>query len=419
MPSMNRPLPALYALLVGAFVLVTASGCAGGNPFIGQAQDQLEQGNYDDALARTDSALAQPTVEPAQRAEIQMLRAQIYEQYANDSLAIDGPQQHAELIAQAIEAQDQALEADPSMRSDIQNRRSLTYIQEMQQGASAFNRARSQQNQAAFEAAAAYFDAASVVAPDSSAAHLNEAYALINAGDQAGAIPPLEQYTETEDSIGADQYTLLGQLYLTNDRIEEAIPVLEEGAEMYPENSDIQSLLLNAYNSAGMQERAIEAYRAQVERNPDNATYRYNLGSLLLNLERYEEALEQLRQAVELDPQNANTQYNLGAAYLNKAVDVNERISVLEDSLRNNQESLSETEAEQINQQAQELAQERRELFEQSIPPMERARQLAQAANSDQNVQRICAALQTAYVQTEQMEKAQEMQECSSGGGGN
>ena len=396
-------------------MLVTASGCSGGNPFVGQAQDQLEQGNYDAALARTDSALAQSALEAQQRADIYMLRAQIYEQYANDSLAIAGPEQHVDLIQQAIEAQDQAVEASPSMRSDVQSRRSLTYIQEMQRGANAFNRARQQQDQSAYNAAAAYFNAASIVAPDSAASHLNEAYALINAGDQPAAIPPLERYVEVSDSVGADQYTLLGQLYITNDRVEDAIPVLEDGAEQYPDNTDIQSLLLNAYNQAGMQERAIEAYRRQVERNPDNATYRYNLGSLLLNMERYDDALEQLTRAVEIDPDNPNAQYNLGAAYLNKAVNVNEQIQGLEDSLRTNEESLSQSEAQQLEQQIQELAQQRRQLFDQAIDPLERARQLA---GSEQNTQRICGALQTAYVQTEQMQKAQEVQECAGGGGG-
>lgn len=412
---MNRPLTALYALFVGALVLVTASGCSGGNPFVSQAEDQLEQGNYDAALARTDSALAQPTLESDQRAQIYMLRAQIYEQHANDSLAIAGPQEHAELIREAVEAQNQAIEANPSLRSDVQNRRSLTYIQEMQQGANAFNRARQQQDQSTFESAAAYFNAAASVFPDSSAAHLNEAYALINAGDQAGSIPPLERYVESADSVGADQYTLLGQLYITNDRLEDAVPLLEEGAEQYPDNSDLQSLLLNAYNQAGMQERAIEAYRTQVERNPDNATYRYNLGSLLLNMERYQEALEQLTKAVEIDPQNANAQYNLGAAYLNNAVNVNEEIQVLEDSLRANEGSFSESEVQDIEQQIQDLAQERRQLFEEAIGPLERARQLS---DSEQNTQRICSALQTAYVQTEQMQKAQALQECAAGGSG-
>lgn len=389
-------------------MLAVASGCAGGNPYIGEAESNLEGQNFEGAIAYTDSALAQPDLTPEARAEIFMLRARIYRTQADSS---DDAQRHAELVAESVAAQEEAVSLNAGLRSDVQSRRQLQYIQEMQSGAQFFRNAQQSQNQTDYQSAAAYFRAAHTIMPDSASAYLNEAYALINAGDQEGAITPMEDYVQRADSVGADQYTLLGQLYLTNDRAEDAIPVLEAGGDEYPNNSDIQSLLLNAYNAAGQTEQAITAYRDQVESDPDNALYLYNLGSLLLNENRYDEAIEYLQRAVQSDPSNANAQYNFGAAHVNKAVAVNDSIATMEDSLRTNEADLAEAEIQEMESTIQTLAEQRQQLFEDAVAPLERALELTEQGS--QNRRGICRALFSAYVQTEQQQKAEGVQECA------
>jgi tetratricopeptide (TPR) repeat protein len=295
------------------------------------------------------------------------------------------------------------------------------YINYMQEGARLFRDAQNTQDGNLYLDAAAQFRAAASVLEsypevaevidEPASPKLNEAYALINAGDQPAAIVPLKGFVERADSVGADQYTLLGQLYLTNDRAEDAIPVLEDGAHVYPNNSDIQSLLLNAYNAAGQTEQAIAAYRGQVQNDPSNPLYLYNLGSLLLNEERYDEAIQYLGRAVQQDPSSANAQYNYGAAHVNKAVAVNDEIATLEDSLRTNEQDLSDAEAQQLNSQVESLAEERTELLQDAISPLEHALELTEP--SSPNRQGICRALFSAYVQTGQEEKAHEIQECA------
>lgn len=408
MQNMINRLSSVFALLVGGLALVIASGCAGGNPYVGEAESNLENQNFEGALAYVDSALAQPELTQEERANIFLLQARVYRTQADSS---DDAQRHAELVQNAIASQDSAIALNPSLRSDVQNRRQLQYIQEMQSGAEQFRTAQQSQDQQAYQNAAAYFQAARTIYPDSASAYLNEAYALINAGDQPAAIEPMEGFVQRSDSVGADQYTLLGQLYLTNNRAEDAIPVLEDGADEYPDNSDIQSLLLNAYNAAGQTDQAIAAYQDQVERNPNNALYLYNLGSLLLNENRYDEAMQYLGRAVEQDPSNANAQYNYGAAHVNKAVAVNDSIATLEDSLRMNEQEMSDAEAEQLNSEIESLAEERTQLFQDAIPPLERALELTDA--NSPNRQGICRALFSAYVQTEQQDEAEEIQECA------
>lgn len=364
------------------------------------AEDALEQQNYDRALASIDSALAQDSA----NAEAYMLRADILRQRADSTMA---PGEYKDLYRRAREAEENAVQFDEGLRSDVETQRQLAYIQEYQRGADAFNRAQQSGEQEEFLRAAAFFGAAGAIAPDSSGPFLNEAYARLNAEQREEAIPALEQYVEKADTVDERAYTILGQLYLTNDRVEEAISLLEEAAEEYPENEEIQSLRLNAYNRAGATDRAMEAYREQVQENPNNATYRYNYGSLLLNEDRYDEAIEHLSQAVELEPDNVQAQYNLGAAYVNKAVAYDDSLAALEDRVREEERSFTEEEEQRIR----ELAQQRQTAFENAIPPLERARQMS--SEGDDYRQDACMALFQAYVQTEQEDKAAQVEECA------
>lgn len=180
---------------------------------------------------------------------------------------------------------------------------------------------------------------------------------------------------------------------------------------MYPDREDIQSQLLNAYIAAGQVDRAEETYREAVQREPDNKLYRYNYGSLLLQAEDYEGAIEQLTAATNLDSEYGIAFYNLGAAYVNQAVDVNDEIQTVDDDLRANRASLSEDEIAQKEAELDALVEERRGLFEQAIAPLERARELQDAAGEDTTA--TCSALFQSYVQTGQEDKAQDAAQCA------
>jgi tetratricopeptide (TPR) repeat protein len=176
--------------------------------------------------------------------------------------------------------------------------------------------------------------------------------------------------------------------------------------------AELRNSRLNALNQLGDTTRAMEAYRQQIEQNPEDATYRYNYGSLLLNAERYDEAAEQLAKAVEYDPNDPKKQYNLGAAYLNQGVALQDSLVSFRDSLMDRDQTPTDEEREMIRT----LDEQRLGLFERAIPPLERARQLS--GSDGQYRQSACSALLQAYVQTEQTEKAQEVEECAGRGVG-
>ena len=207
---------------------------------------------------------------------------------------------------------------------------------------------------------------------------------------------------------------------LASDQTTSPAEPLEISADLSAQTplAELQNQRLNALNSTGNTERAMQAYQEQIEQDPDDATYRYNYGSLLLNADRYDEAAEQLARAVELDPDDPKKQYNLGAAYLNKGVALQDSLVSLRDSLTAKEQPLTDEERKMVR----ELDEQRRGLFKDAIPPLERARQLS--GPSGQYRQNACSALFQAYVQTEQTEKAEEVKECagqmgSSSGQGN
>jgi len=186
----------------------------------------------------------------------------------------------------------------------------------------------------------------------------------------------------------------------------EAVEISTDLTGMTP-LAELRNQRLNALNKTGQTERVMQAYKEQIKRNPEDATYRYNYGSLLLNSDRYDEAAEQLEKAAELDPDDPKKQYNLGAAYLNRGVALQERLVSMRDSVLKKDRNPTSEEREKIKK----LNQQRRTLFKNAIPPLERARQLSGATGEYR--QDACSALLQAYVQTEQTKKAKEVEKCA------
>ncbi len=395
---MNTRLSVLFALLFGG--LIVLGGCSGGNPNVGAAEDAIEEGNYDQAVQSAQAALDADS----SNAEAHMLLARAYSSQAADATRIE---ERKRLYRQAREAQENAVKFDPGMRSTVQNARSVNYLQEMQKGVEAFNAARQSGDSTDYADAASFFAGASAISPDSVDAQLNEAYALLNAGQQEASVEPLEAYVSRADSVGENPYVILGQLYLTNDRADDAVTVLQEATQTYPQNEELQSLLLNAFTNLDDEERAMEAYQRQIDRNPNNAMFRYNYGSMLLTADRFDEAIEQLQVAKDLDSDNPRVFFNLGAAHINKAAAIDDSIATVEDQARQAEREVSSEEVQTLDS----MADQRREQFQMAITPLERAYQLTESG--DEYRQDICRALFQAYVNTDQQEEANKVESCA------
>ena len=108
-----------------------------------------------------------------------------------------------------------------------------------------------------------------------------KAHAAVEKKDYANGVKLLNQLVET-DANDFQAWTLLGTLYLVQEKREDAE----------------------------------KAYAKAVELKPTYALSLINLGKLLLMQKRYDEAVDKLTRAVELQPQSADANLFLGEAYL-------------------------------------------------------------------------------------------------------
>ncbi len=395
-----KRLSILFCTVLTGLVLMGADGCSS-DPNVEGAKLDLRNKDYDRALENLETALrTNPN-----NADALELKGQVLSEKA---FSTEDVTEHVSLIGQMVEAFRAAMSVDATREPTVERSLSIAYVNEFQRGIQAFNRARNDNSQ--YGIAATYFGTAATIRPDSSGAYVNQAYALMNAGNAADAIGPFEKAIETGDTE-LDTFRFLADLYLRNGREAEAVPLLERASGMYPDNVDVQNELLNAFQVTGQIDRAMALYETAVERDPENKLFRYNYGSLLVRLERYDEAIEQLLEAIRIDPEYGNAQYNLGAAYINKAVNVNNRINEVDDNLRTNRSSMTAAQISAAEAEIDRLAEERRGLFQSAIEPLVAARRIMDA--SGESTTGVCQALYQSYVQTNQLELAQTIAECA------
>lgn len=389
----------LLACIVGAFLWM-APGCSS-DPNVEGAKLDLRNQDYDRALENIAEALARnPDNAEALELKGQVLMAQ--------SANISDSEEYVGLIHEMLDAYDSALAADPGLENSIGRSRTMAYADVFRKGIQAFNRASEDREE--FRTAADYFGLAAEIMPDSSGPYVNQAFAFLNVGMEEEAVAPLEMAIEKGDTQ-SNTFLFLGDIYNRQGDMEKAMEVFSQAAELYPENTDIQSQLLNLYVQTGQAEQAMAEYEAAVDQDPNNEVLLYNYGSLLLEAEQFDEAIHYLGRAAEVSPDYANAHYNLGAAYINKAVKLADQISAMDDALREERDNLEEEEISARESEMDTLAQERSELFGAAIPSLEIAKGLVEAEGADPTG--ICQALYTSYVQTNQMDQVEAVTECA------
>ena len=389
----------LIACVLGAFLWM-APGCSS-DPNVEGAKLDLRNQDYDRALENISEALAR---DPA-NAEALELKGQVLQAQSG---GISDMEEYMATTREMLAAYDQAVAADPGLENSVSRSLNMAYADVFRMGIQAFNRG--SENSDEFASAAEYFGLAAEIQPDSSGPYVNQAFAFLNAGMEDEAVAPLEMAVEKGDT---EKNTLLflGDLYNRQENMEKAMDIFAKAAELYPEDADIQSQLLNLYVQTGQAEQAMEEYRAAVDQDPNNETLLYNYGSLLLEAEHFDDAIHYLGRAAEAGPDYANAHFNLGAAHINKAVKLNDERNAIDDALREERADLEDDQIEAREQEMDVLGDQIRDLYGEALVPLEHARELIDANGEDPTS--ICQALYTAYVQTNQMDKVETVAECS------
>ncbi len=251
-------------------------------------------------------------------------------------------------IPKMLESFTKSLDASAKFKSQITESKKYYWATGFNKGVSYFNNGAKASTKDSmnlfFEKAITQFNNAILCEPDSSVTYSNLVYAYLNMGRTEEAIPHLK--TMVKMGVSADGFGMLGQIYndkaaslmeqyrtskSAQDSVEamnyynQAVKVLEEGRNKFPEDGDILLRLSNAYIGANRLDVAMNAFKAGVEKEPENKYYRYNYGVLLLNSKMYPEAEEQFNKAIELDAEYVNAIYNLGVTYVRWGTEIREK----------------------------------------------------------------------------------------------
>lgn len=395
--------PALLLFTAGLGIAVLA-GCSSSSPEVGEMESGAEA---EDQLQEADREIKSDSSDT----EAYFRKARALRQKADSSMAAD---RYIELYRRAKEAEDKAIAVRPDVREGVQQVRQKVYNREKRRGERAYNLGAKHDDDELFRQAIGFSGAAAATQPDSATPVLNEAYARLRVGQKTKARSVLEEYMQRADTAALEAYRILGKMYVSSGKPEKAESLLDRGIKQHPEDEALQALRLNAYNQAGDVDEALATYREQIEKTPNRPTYLYNYGALLLKAKRYDRAIEQLEKAVARQGDDAEGQYNLGTAYLNAALVRDDSIAAIEQNPGKVQDTTLSAE-ERIEQ----LAETRQDLFEQSIPPLERARQIVEEERvlkkeeHPQVRQDACRALLVAYVQTDRPNRAAEVEDCT------
>jgi protein O-mannosyl-transferase len=104
----------------------------------------------------------------------------------------------------------------------------------------------------------------------------------------------------------------LGQLFLDQKRLDEAIVELQGLVSRYPETLDVRLKLANALaEKEGRMDEAITEYEAAAKIGAPNPDIETTLANLLLEQRRIDEAIQHYQRVVQLQPSSALAHYNL------------------------------------------------------------------------------------------------------------
>jgi protein O-GlcNAc transferase len=152
------------------------------------------------------------------------------------------------------------------------------------------------------------------LAPKNALIALQYGQALADSGDDAQAIPILEQAIKVDPAFTTAGYQLGLALQRAN-KLDEAIPLLQKTAAAEPQNAEALVNLGMALCQVQKAKDAVPILQRAVKLTPENPTAHQDLAAAFIQLNQIEDAEDQLRAALKLSPDAPQLHYNLGLAF--------------------------------------------------------------------------------------------------------
>lgn len=212
-----------------------------------------------------------------------------------------------------------------------------------------------------FDEAIKSYQMAQQIRPQDTTAYLYAAYAAEAKQDFASAKATYSKL-QAMNYKSPQMYGRLLQIAREEKNDAEAMKVVQQALQAYPNNKAFMLEELNMYLAAGRGKEALDKIDRAIAADPTNSNLYAVKGSILDQNKQPEQALAAYRKAVEANPENFDAQFNLGVYNYNKAAE--------------NFTKASKMDMASYQKSGKKLEADGKKYFEQALPHFEKALQL-------------------------------------------
>ena len=168
--------------------------------------------------------------------------------------------------------------------------------------------------------------------PGSGTAHYNLGNVFLQQGRLDEAMAQYREALEINPHQ-ADVHNNLGNALLQKGRIDEEMAQYQESLEINPYLAEPHCDFANAFLQKGRLDEAMAQYQEALKINPNYVKAHYNLAHALLQKGRIDEAMIHFQKILEINPDNVATHGNLGIIYIQKGR-LNDALTQFQEALR-------------------------------------------------------------------------------------
>jgi tetratricopeptide (TPR) repeat protein len=188
--------------------------------------------------------------------------------------------------------------------------------------------------------------------------------------EQRDTMVKLGQYSNPRDksseSKRASIVKSIGQILVTQGKVDEAIVAVKEAREMNPKDLNLLLTEADLYIKLDKMDKFGELMKEAIELDPNNPTLFYNLGVVNAGQDKTEEAKGYYKKAIELKPDYADAYMNLAALILG------EEKAIVEEMNKN----LSDFD------KYDELEKKQKDVYRKALPYLEKADELKRSTDT-------------------------------------
>lgn len=224
-------------------------------------------------------------------------------------------------LAEARKSYEKALELDTKneFRDDIMKRMEIIASQSLNAGVDNYKEGKYPEALNSFQASAdinkKYFNRVDTLAL------YNAGLAADKAGNKTTALNNFKLLTEANYG-GSRLYSLMANMYLEQKDTANALLIINQGRQKYPEDGVLITQGLNIYLTSGKDKEAYAQNEEAIKTDPNNAVLYYIKGNLSDKLGKKEEAVAAYKKAIELKADYFDAVYNLGAMFFNDGAEM-------------------------------------------------------------------------------------------------